>query len=86
MKQLREKIAVQENMGIIDRSLRLFFGLLLLVPIIVVIQIVEPRLAMVHHAGLLVPLFHRHVGLGSGLCRAESQDLRHIGQEPLRHP
>lgn len=41
MKYLREKIAVQENMGIIDRSLRLLFGLLLLVPILVVTQTIE---------------------------------------------
>ncbi len=42
MKRFREKLAVQENMGIIDRSLRLFFGLLLLVPILVLTQNVEP--------------------------------------------
>ncbi|MEK7322428.1 MAG: DUF2892 domain-containing protein [Pseudomonadota bacterium] len=42
MRYLREKLAVQENMGAIDRGLRLLFGFLLLVPIFVIIETIEP--------------------------------------------
>ena len=42
MKALREKLAIQENMGVIDRSMRVLAGSLLTVPIIVAMANVDP--------------------------------------------
>ncbi len=42
MKRLRQKLAIQENMGVIDRSLRVVAGLLLTVPIIIAMAYVTP--------------------------------------------
>lgn len=42
MKRLREKLAIQENMGVVDRSFRVLAGLLLTIPIIVTMSEVTP--------------------------------------------
>ncbi|KAF0190808.1 MAG: hypothetical protein FD165_2366 [Gammaproteobacteria bacterium] len=44
MKILREKLAIQENMGVVDRAVRLIVGSVLIVPLVITMETISTAL------------------------------------------